>query len=151
MTNKTNIRIDRIKIRREIDESPDLSWLESSIDEYGKIHSCRYTQEELDKHPRRTRRYIKEDMKRLNSYGEDWYMIGIVAEAQISYPLNNNGDRRLEWLSSGGIWGVESDSDESYLKEMEEEQLSELKEHLETFGINTSNWNEIEIDHPDES
>ncbi len=141
----TKISINKITIYHKIDESPDISYLNSTIDENGKINSCRYTQEDLDKHPIRTRRYIKEDIKRLNNFCETWYSIGIYAEAEVLYPIGTQGDFRIEHLRSGGLWGIESDSEVSYFKEVEQEQLSELKEHLETFGIDTSNFDEVKI------
>ena len=38
-------------------------------------------------------------------------------------------------ITSGGLWGIESDSDRSYLQEIEDEQLSELREQLRAFGF----------------
>jgi hypothetical protein len=74
-----------------------------------------------------------------------WCYIGIRAEAVVSYPLDMAGkDRRLETFTSGGVWGVESDSNDDTFEEYEDDQLDDLKQHLAKFGIA---WNEnIEIE-----
>jgi len=41
----------------------------------------------------------------------------------------------LQDVSSGGLWGIESDSDASYLKEIEAEELSELRKQLYAMGF----------------
>lgn len=68
--NTVKPRINYIRIRWEVDEDPDISYLESTISEDGKtmISSCNYTQKELDEHPIRTRRYIKRDLQRLEKF-----------------------------------------------------------------------------------
>jgi hypothetical protein len=38
-------------------------------------------------------------------------------------------------VSSGGLWGIESDSDESYLKEIEQEELSQMRDILHDMGF----------------
>lgn len=60
----------------------------------------------------------------------------IQATAMVSYPLNKTGDRRLEWLSSGGAGGVSvSSENDPYLKELYKEELADLQYHLSVFGI----------------
>jgi hypothetical protein len=61
---------------------------------------------------------------------------GCVAKAEVSYPIGN-GNRRLEWLTSGGIWGTNSDDKEG-VEQTESEQLADLADHLAHFGIETS-------------
>ena len=64
--------------------------------------------------------------------------MGIQAVAEVSYPIGQDGNRRLEWLTSGGIWGVNVYNEKSYIKTLIEEELADLKSHLERFNINTS-------------
>ena len=130
-------RLDYIRVKWEIDESPDLSWLESRLSEDGKtlLSSMRYTQEELNEHPIQTRRYIKQDIHRLETYGDSWVMMGCTAEAEVSYPINDNGDRRIETFTSGGLWGIESDSDNSYKRDTANDQLWDLIDHVRHFGV----------------
>ena len=60
----------------------------------------------------------------------DWYYMGIRAEAEVML----TGSLSQE-VTSGGLWGVESDSGEDHLKEIESEQLAELKEQLRAIGF----------------
>jgi len=131
------IRLDALRVKWDIDECPDLSWLETKLSEDGKriMSSMRYEQDELNQHPIRTKRYIKQDHERLNSYGDNWVMMGCIAEAETSYPLNNNGDRRIERLTSGGLWGIESDSNDEHKTSIAWQELDDLKAHLEKFNV----------------
>jgi hypothetical protein len=112
------IKVDSVKIKWLHDSDPDLSWLDQYED----------SQDPEEKE------YYKRDQERKASYGNQWEMLGCVAEAQVSRPIGQ-GSRRLETLTSGGLWGIESDSDRDYMKQVEHEQLSDLAEHLNAFGI----------------
>ena len=70
-----------------------------------------------------------ERMERLNR--GDWCFIGIRADAEIVV------DGVMQEISSGGLWGIESDSDRAYLTEIEGEQLSELRDQLRALGFGT--------------
>jgi hypothetical protein len=131
--------IESITVERLPDDNADLSYLETKLEGKTIISSCQHTQEDMDKHPKRTMNYIKRDQERLASYGQSWEMIGIRASAEVSYPIGN-GNNWLEHFTSGGLWGIESDSDESYLKEIEQEQLNDLKSHLEQFNVNVKDF-----------
>ncbi len=95
-----------------------------------------------------TRAYYKyglQDWKRAEGLNKgDWHYIGIVAEAVVSYPING-GSRRLETLSSGGLWGIESDAGD-YLDTVKQEELDDLKRHLKEFGVDVSGFDEIEVE-----
>src|SRR5208337_1999358 len=70
------------------------------------------------------------DFDRMESLNNgDWYFIGIRACADITI----GGVRQS--IYSGGIWGIESDSDDNYLKETEQEQVSELRTVLHELGF----------------
>ena len=101
------MKVEKVKINWIIDEYPDLSWLESSINN-GVIDSCRYTQKEYEENPEQVENWIRQDTQRLNSYGTHWAMYDCMAEVIVSYPISKQGDRRLETLTSGGLWGIES-------------------------------------------
>lgn len=64
----------------------------------------------------------------------EWGYQGCVARAVVSYPVNS-GNRRMEYLSSGGLFGIESDSSPLYRMEVEIEQIEDLKEHVQKFSI----------------
>jgi len=51
-------------------------------------------------------------------------MLGIVAEICFK-------DKFYPIARSYGLWGIESDSGEKYLKEIEEEQIAEAEEELQ--------------------
>lgn len=98
-----------------IDESPDLSYLEQDYED------C--TKQEAIKHK-------AQDENRLQRYNDGyWHMIGIKAKAKIRI----NGI--FETVTSGGLWGIESDSDQKYFDEVFEEQKSELIDMLKEIGI----------------
>lgn len=59
---KPTITVKKITIRHRIDDFPDLSWLKDTQD------------------------YAMEDKKKMESYGESWYMIGIDAVAEVVVP-----------------------------------------------------------------
>ena len=77
--------------------------------------------------------------------------IGIRAVAETSYAVGNNGDRRLEQLTSGGLWGVElwcRDSADPYLAEIAKEEIADLRAHLEAYGVRASDaeWRDLTAD-----
>jgi len=88
-------------------------------------------------------RYGMKDFERIQQLEREYFsFIGIRAEAVVQYPIAGNpGSFRLETLTSGGLWGIESDSGD-YLKEVAKEQLEDLKQHLEQFGVDTSDFDE---------
>ena len=127
---RTKIRIEKITLHREFDDSPDLSFLQQ---DYLEV-----------KNEKERLKYIRQDKQRLEDYyNEKWSMLGIIAKAEVSYEMTNvypKGNRRIERFTSGGLWGIESDSGEKCLKEIEAEQLEDLKLHLKTFGVDISNF-----------
>lgn len=71
---------------------------------------------------------------------------GCIATAEVSYlPFSYSGDRRLEWLTSGGCWGIDADSQGDYLRRIEHDELHDLRDHLGHFGIVPSDrlWNQL--------
>ena len=41
----------------------------------------------------------------------------------------------VQTIKSGGLWGIESDSEEEYRREIEAEQVGELRAILESLGV----------------
>lgn len=75
-------------------------------------------------------RYMRQDFERMESYHRgEWGMVGVYARASITVA------GIIQTVQSGGLWGIESDSDESYFAEIEAEQLSELVTVLEELGF----------------
>lgn len=76
------------------------------------------------------RAYIAQDYERMESLqGQDWWFVGIRAEADIVV----NGVSQT--ITSGGLWGIESDSDSEYFANIEKEELTQLREELHTLGF----------------
>lgn len=112
----THCKIDKVEIEWMPDNDPDLSWLDQTDEQMGTG-------------------FEEQSRERKKSYGRSWEMLGCVARAAISYPFRSNVGTRLEYFTSGGIWGIESDSEE--YKEIEDGQLEDLASHLAHFGIKT--------------
>jgi hypothetical protein len=86
------------------------------------------------------RKYVRQDyerMERLHRGG--WCYLGIRAEAQVIANVQTAGPGKwhgvVQRVSSGGLWGIESDSERSYIEETQKEELSELKKELLAMGF----------------
>ena len=147
------MKIESIKIKHIIETQPDLSYLGKYSNNPAEVH--------IDRKERGNQgcgeyryfnlgcgdpEYIEQDYKRAESYNrQEWYVFGVMAVAIVSYSTETvPASNRLETLTSGGLWGIESDS-EDYIETVENEQLDDLREHLAHFGIVVSdeNWNEL--------
>lgn len=86
------------------------------------------------------RQNARSDFKRMEEYNQGyWQFIGVGAEAEISIPDGGRTSRDVatavvQHITSGGLWGIESDSGD-YLNEVGQEQLSELKTQLLALGF----------------
>jgi len=70
---------------------------------------------------------------RLQQYRNDEFsFIGIQAEAEIVV------EGVCQTITSGGLWNIESDSDTSYLFEIEREELDQLRAILQALGFKDS-------------
>lgn len=82
--------------------------------------------------PADIRKYCQQDYKRMEGLKRgDWCFIGVRAHAEIVV------DGIYQDISSGGLWGIESDSDQEYLSDVDGEQLSELRDQLRALGFGT--------------
>jgi hypothetical protein len=85
-----------------------------------------------DENPADIRKYCLRDYARMESLNRgNWCYLGIRAHAEIVI------DGVMQDISSGGLWGIESDSDRGYLTEVDGEQLSELRDQLRALGFGT--------------
>jgi len=81
--------------------------------------------------PEDIRNYVRQDyerMERLNA--GDWYFIGIRAEAEVVLTGSV-----VQTISSGGLWGTESDSRREHIESIEQEELADLSEQLHAVGF----------------
>lgn len=78
--------------------------------------------------------YATEDQARLDAYQRgDWSFIGIRAKATVYVPIGGNSFATYE-LHSPGLWSIESDSDESYLASVYEDERAALRNALQAMG-----------------
>jgi hypothetical protein len=99
----------QIEVREHIDDDADLSFLQQEPDDADH------------------ERYMRE---RLEAYNRgDWHMVGIDARAFVVV------DHVRQEITSGGLWGIESDSDADYLREIAGEELSSLVSILRALGF----------------
>jgi hypothetical protein len=82
--------------------------------------------------PEQVREYVRQDYDRMEDYNrQGWCYIGIRAEAQYQTAFGSP----IQTLTSGGLWGIESDSDKSYFAEVAGEELAQLKAELKALGF----------------
>lgn len=102
------------------DESPDLSWLDADSGRYTDVEDV----EERE-------RYEREDAARLQAfYDGGWHMKGCWAEAKVLV------GGVTQTIRSGGLWGIESDAEDGYAREVEDDERHELLKILESLGFN---------------
>lgn len=148
MTKETK-RILKVTIKRMADTDPDTSWLgeysnnpesDYAIDRVGEdgYHDPREFRyfnpnwQNYEGEPEADiRKFCQQDFERMEALNNgQWQFIGIRAEAEIQL----SGDV-VQTLSSGGLWGIESDSDGAYLEDIQNEQIAELGQQLEAAGF----------------
>jgi len=137
--------LEKIEIKYTDDESPDVSYLETTAEEhYGENGSnwSHVSEEEKAKVIAEFGSiyeaciaYAARDKERLDAFNRgEWHMIGIQAKATILIPIGNNSFS-IQSIHSNSLWGIESDSDEKYLKEIEQEQIEEVKRYLKILNV----------------
>jgi hypothetical protein len=99
------------------------------VDERGKLVDGNTTEE--------VRKYVAQDYARMEALNRcDWGFIGIRAVAQVGVSLNGGKDYLLQSIRSGGVWGIESDSDG--FEDVEADELADLKAQFAAFGFGRS-------------
>lgn len=77
------------------------------------------------------RKYCRQDFDRMESLNnQNWYYISIRAEANIQ-----TGSDIVQEITSGGLFGIESDSGREYLESVQKEELDSLKAELTALGF----------------
>lgn len=160
--------ISEIVIRRMLDEDPDTSWLGKYVtrwepgairrhnrgqreceyfvpaipyeEHWKSLRKLGYSKGESD---RLARQYIYEDFRRMEALCRgDWYFMGIRAECTVQCPAGP-GWSRLQTFTSYGLWGIESDAGQEHIGEIEQDQLVDLKQHLQQFNVSTRNFGKL--------
>jgi hypothetical protein len=74
-----------------------------------------------------------QDQERLAAYHNgDFTFVGIRAEADVVI------GGVIQTLTSGGLWGIESDSGREYIEEVADQEYTELRKILTEVGVPTS-------------
>lgn len=88
----------------------------------GKAHAAKYKSQ------------MRKARRRLNAWlGGKWHYIGVRARAAVYIPIGGKSFRVLI-LESAGLWGIESDSAESYLASVYAEERESLLGELQTLS-----------------
>lgn len=145
---KLKRRILEVHVNRLPDEDPDLSHL----GEYSNTPDPRYCIDRKERGDMRRgeyryfnpssnydgegmdelKKYTEQDYDRMESHNNGgWCTIGIKAWARVQL----NGSVVMQKITSGGLWGTESDSDAEYLTEVEDTELDALREELLAIGF----------------
>lgn len=118
-----------VKIQWFYDETPDLSYLQTTVEEhYRSLLTCKLRRGPRKGQPytprgamRLARRYAAQDAERYDAYSRKrWYMMGCVVDLEIGG----------KYSSSTSLWGIESDSDVSYLEQVERENVQDVLQHI---------------------
>jgi hypothetical protein len=112
------------------------------VDETVALESLNYLVTVQDKQAERPR---VDNIKIVWTHEEDQCgeQLGCTARAEVSYQWHPDGDRRIEWFTSGGYWGIDVNENDDYRTRIEGDQLDNLKEHLEKFGVDVSRFEEM--------
>lgn len=140
--------LDEIVCYHILDDSPDLSFIGEFSDTPGKgaiDHRARSGEgnRTFQYFNPANPEYAEQEYKRMMEFERcEVGHIGIKAEATIW--LDAGGDaKKMQIISSGGLWGIESDSEPSYFKEIEADQIEELRGYLEQLNVDMSNFDAL--------
>ena len=107
---KNGKRISKVIIKQMTDTDPDTSYL----GEYSNKAETDYAR--------------MESLHRGN-----WFYMGLRAEAEVFVPCGQSSIS--QGITSGGLYGIESDSGKDYIAEVEQEELAELRKQLSALGF----------------
>lgn len=165
-------RIDSIKIERLNDEDADTSYIgqytddaaDWNIERNSGEYVANLTEEQREAIPQHSReyrffkpyaggekagteeyqKYGKQDFQRMESLQRgNWRFIGIRAVAKIV--VNDT----IQKITSGGLWGTESDSGNDYLSQVGSDEFASLKIQLLELGFTAEQIDAAEIEELD--
>jgi hypothetical protein len=140
--------VTKIVIKRTLEDQPDLSYLGDFTNDYEKAEEGDIVIDRFPEGEPRGGEYryfiahnVSNDKEARDNYARVMQFVSgqvgayiISAEAYILVP-DGRGNFMTQTISSGSIGGIDTDSDESYIKETEDEQIAELQSQLKAFGI----------------
>ena len=145
---KTMKRINSIKVSKIVDTDPDLSDLGeySNQEKPGAIdreargekgrNEFRYFVPAMTGEQTGNPESPEQDYKRMEAYNrQEWGMFGVKAVAEVALSFDGGKTWKLDYLTSGGLWGIESDSEASCFEEVKRDELANLTQILEAYGF----------------
>ena len=89
--------------------------------------------------------YAQREYERMLAYDRgEWGMVGVKAVAEIQ--ISDDGKNWLcNEVASGGLWGIENDGGEDYIKEVGRDQVSELRDMLLELGFTAKEIGAVEV------
>jgi hypothetical protein len=78
--------------------------------------------------------------RRADYMNDVFTFVGLRAQAEVLTPSTG----LVTVHSSGGLWGIESDSGHDYLHEVAREELAQLREELAQCNVDLSNFNTLD-------
>lgn len=155
MSDSKKAKLVSIQVITETDCDPDTSWIgeytskpgqdDRTIDREARgdmgLHEYRYFVAAMGPDETGNPESVEADYRRMESLSRgDWGFVGIRAVAKLSV----NGT--LQTVTSGGLWGIESDSGKDYFKEVEKEQIDELRATLAELGVSGAEFDSVSVE-----
>ena len=130
-------RLTKLTVKRIGDEMSDTDDLKTTWDGDKVSESAQYSNEDIATHGlEEVREWCRQDAERIKQFeAGELYFVGVVAEAELIHSQVKDGGGTIHRISTAGVWGVESDSDEDNFRELGEEELEALKIILADMGI----------------
>ena len=120
-----------ISLQDELQEC-DCSGGDMERNEYRFFNGCAENYKGLPEEE--IRKYILQDYARMESlHRGNWFYMGLRAEAEVFVPCGQSSIS--QGITSGGLYGIESDSGKDYIAEVEQEELAELRKQLSALGF----------------
>jgi hypothetical protein len=104
------LEVRAIRVRVLHDDDPDPSYFDSGDPEYKD----------------------QDEARRKEYENGDFSFVGVRAEAEVVV------ENVIQTITSGGLWGIESDSGEGYIEDVALEEYDNLREILKAIGVSTS-------------
>ena len=127
-----------------------LACLETEWDGERIIKSMRYSDEDIaSEGVEKVRQWIKEDHQRIRAYDNgEFFVIGIRAVATVLHTYDDTNAGSLHEISTAGLWGIETDSDEDYFTDVGQEELADLKGIIADMGIGAEEFDALTVEWP---
>ena len=107
---KRRLEVRKVRVRVLHDEDPDPSYFDSGDPAYKD----------------------QDEARRKEYEDSDFSFVGVRAEAEVVV------ENVIQTITSGGLWGIESDSGEGYIEDVALEEYDNLREILKAIGVSTA-------------